>query len=149
MTTAKLRSPTRGPRFLPAFEQTLSEQQRDSRLKAFAELHFSFTSGPYINSNRPSSVLQKRKLRLKGETKVQPKDKSESVSSFSCIQLFVTPWTVAVRLLRPWNSPGKSTEVGSHSLFHGIFLTQGSNLDLPHCRQSLSHQGSPSPRIYR
>ena len=41
----------------------------------------------------------------------------------------------------------KNTGVGSHSLLQGIFLTQGSNPGLPHCRQilfCLSHQGSPS-----
>ena len=41
---------------------------------------------------------------------------------------------------------GKNTEVGSHFLLLGTFLTQGSNLGLPHCGQSLyhlSHQGSP------
>ena len=41
---------------------------------------------------------------------------------------------------------GKNTRVGCHSLLQRIFLTQGSNLGLPHCRQilySLSHQGSP------
>ena len=27
---------------------------------------------------------------------------------------FVTPWTVATRLLSPWNFLGKSTEVGCH-----------------------------------
>ena len=35
----------------------------------------------------------------------------------------------------------------SHSLFQGIFLTQGSNLHLPHCRlilYCLSHQGTPT-----
>ena len=31
------------------------------------------------------------------------------------------------RLLCPWDSPGKTTEVGSHALLQGIFLTQGSN----------------------
>ena len=49
------------------------------------------------------------------------------------------------RLLCPWNFPGKSTGVGCHFLLQGIFLTQGSNLGLPHCRQTLyllSHQGS-------
>ena len=43
-------------------------------------------------------------------------------------------------------SPGKNTGVGSHSLLQGIFLTQGSNSGLLHCRQflyRLSHQGSP------
>ena len=51
-----------------------------------------------------------------------------------------------VRLLCPWNSPGKNSEVGSHSLLPGIFPTQGSNLGLPQGRQilyRLSQQGSP------
>ena len=50
------------------------------------------------------------------------------------------------RLLCPWDCPGKNTGVGCHSLLHGIFQTQGSNLSLPHCRQilyHLSHQGHP------
>ena len=34
------------------------------------------------------------------------------------------------RLLCPWNSPGKNTEVGSHSLLQEIFPTQGSNSHL-------------------
>ena len=29
------------------------------------------------------------------------------------------------RLLCPWDSPGKNTGVGCHSLLQGIFLTQG------------------------
>ena len=48
-------------------------------------------------------------------------------------------------VLYPWDSSGKNTGVGSHSLLQGIFLTQGSNLGLPHCRQTLyhlSHQGN-------
>ena len=40
-------------------------------------------------------------------------------------------------LLCPWNSPGKHTGVGSHSLLQGIFPTQGPNLGLLHCRQIL------------
>ena len=32
----------------------------------------------------------------------------------------------------PWNSPGKSTEVGCHFFLWGIFMTQGSNLCLLH-----------------
>ena len=47
-------------------------------------------------------------------------------------------------LLCPWDSPGKNTEVGCHFLLQGIFPTQGPNLGLPHCRQTLyplSHQG--------
>ena len=38
------------------------------------------------------------------------------------------------RLLYPWDSPGKNTRVGCHALLQGIFLTQGSNAGLLHCR---------------
>ena len=44
-----------------------------------------------------------------------------------------------LRLLCPWDSPGKSTREGCHSLLQGIFLTQGSNRRLLHCRQILYH----------
>ena len=56
--------------------------------------------------------------------------------------------------LCPWNSPGKNTGMGSHSLLQGIFLTQRSNphlLCLLHCRQILyllSHGGSPGERTW-
>ena len=49
-------------------------------------------------------------------------------------------------LYSPWNSPGQNTGVGSLSLLHGIFPTQGLNPGLPYCRQNLyqlSHKGSP------
>ena len=54
---------------------------------------------------------------------------------------FATLWTVAARLLWPWDSPGKNTGVifrSYHALLQGIFPTQGSNpslLNLLHCRQ--------------
>ena len=38
-----------------------------------------------------------------------------------------------------WDSPGKNTGVGCHSLLQGTFLTQGSNPDLLHCRQIPYH----------
>ena len=43
------------------------------------------------------------------------------------------------RLLCPWDSQGKNTGVGCHFLLQGIFLTQGSNPGLLHCRQILYH----------
>jgi len=49
-------------------------------------------------------------------------------------------------LYSPWNSPDQNTGVRSLSLLQGIFPTQRSNPDLPHCRQildQLSHKGSP------
>ena len=59
------------------------------------------------------------------------------------------PWTVAARALCPWNSPGKNTAVGCHSLLQGLFPTQELNPGLLHCRQllyHLNHQGSPKFR---
>ena len=67
------------------------------------------------------------------------------VKSLSRVRLFGTR-----RLLRPWDSPGKSTGVGCHFLLQGIFPTQGFNLGLPHYRQTLyplSHQGSPKEKV--
>ena len=49
------------------------------------------------------------------------------------------------RLLCPWNSSGKNTTVGRHSLPQGIFPTWEANLGLLYCRHilyRLSHQGS-------
>ena len=49
------------------------------------------------------------------------------------------------------DSPGEYTGVGCHVLLQGIFLTQGSNPGLLHCRwilYHLSHQGSPYVCIY-
>ena len=64
----------------------------------------------------------------------------------SCVRLFATPQTVAYGLLCPWDSPGKNTGVGCHSLLQGIFPAQGWNSGLPHRGRilyRLSHQRSP------
>ena len=44
-------------------------------------------------------------------------------------------------LLSPWNSPGKNTGVGNHSLLQGIFPIQKLNPGLLHCRRILYHLG--------
>ena len=57
------------------------------------------------------------------------------------------PGLQPTRLLCPWDSPGKNTDVGSLSLLQGIFLTQELNRGLLNCRQilsQLSHKGSPN-----
>ena len=57
-----------------------------------------------------------------------------------------TLWTVAHKTVCLWDSPGKNTGVGTHSLLQGIFPAQEYNPGLLHCRQilyNLSHQGSP------
>ena len=45
--------------------------------------------------------------------------------------------TYPTRLLCPWHSPGKNTGVDCHPLLQRIFLTQGLNPGLLHCRQIL------------
>ena len=52
------------------------------------------------------------------------------------------------RLLCPWDSPGKNTGMGRHSLLQRIFLIQGLNPSLLHWQAGsspLSQQGSPRP----
>ena len=66
----------------------------------------------------------------------KPCDYSESEITQPCL---TTPWTIASKLLHPWDFPGKSTGVGCHFLLQGTFQTQGSNLALLHCRQTLLH----------
>ena len=65
-----------------------------------------------------------------------------SLFSVSCLVVFnsLQPHGLyPARLLCSWNSPDENTGVGIHFLLQGIFLTQGSNPGLPHCRQILSH----------
>ena len=68
--------------------------------------------------------------------------------SLSIVADFLWPHGLQpIGLLCPLNSQGKNTGVGSQSLLQGIFLTQGSNPGLLHCRQILYHlsnQGSPT-----
>ena len=97
---------------------------------------------------------------------------------FSCVQLFVTLWTIACqaplftgfsrqdresesrsvvsdslrphRLYSPWNSPGQNTGVGGRSLLQGIFPTQRSIPGLPHCRWILYQLSHKgNPRILK
>ena len=50
----------------------------------------------------------------------------ESVSHSVVSDSLWPPWLQPTRFLCPWNSPGKNTVVGCHSLLQGIFLIQGS-----------------------
>ena len=69
---------------------------------------------------------------------------------FSRIWLFVTPWTIACQVPRPWDFSSKGNGVGSHALLRGISPTQGSIpclLSLLHCQAyslPLSHLRVPS-----
>ena len=68
---------------------------------------------------------------------LERKQEKKKVKSLSRVRLFATPWTVATRLFRPWDSPGKNTEVGCQFLLQGIFPNQGSNPNLQHWKQML------------
>ena len=64
----------------------------------------------------------------------------------ACTYLCLSLCSPMARLLCPWDSPGKITGVSGHFLLQGVFLTQGLNLCLLHCRQILYHEchlGSP------
>ena len=51
----------------------------------------------------------------------------------------MTLWTVPHEFPRPWSSPGENTGLGCHALLQGIFLIQGLNPGLLHCRWILYH----------
>ena len=46
------------------------------------------------------------------------------LSHFSRVQLFATLWIEPARLLCLWDSPGKNSGVGCHTLLQEILLTQ-------------------------
>ena len=72
----------------------------------------------------PIIVTQKRKSSL--SIPLQKTIKSQI--SHSVMSDFLQPHGLQpARRLCPWNSPGKNTGVGFHSLLQGIFPTQGSN----------------------
>ena len=60
---------------------------------------------------------------------------------------FATLWTVATRLLCPWDFPGKNTGVSSHLLLQGIFPIHSCLLHWEVDSLLLSHQGSPQKMI--
>ena len=104
-----------------------------------------------------SSPLSRAKLRLfttsnKITTKCQSwmttgnKSSQTSCNSVSESCSVVSDSLQPHGLYRPWNSPGQKIGVGSLSLLQEIFLIQGSNPGLLHCRRilyQLSHEGSP------
>ena len=59
------------------------------------------------------------------------------VKSLSHVQLFATPWTVAYQAPPSMEFPRQEYWSGCHYLLQGIFLTQGWNLGLSHCMQTL------------
>ena len=56
----------------------------------------------------------------------------------------MTHGLLPTRLLCPWDSPGKHTRMGCHSLLQGIFPTHGSKLHLLHWQMGSLSLGSPA-----
>ena len=61
------------------------------------------------------------------------------VGRSSRVRLLATPWTVAYQAPPSMGFSRQNTGVGCHFLLQEIFLTQGLNPGLPHCRQILYH----------
>ena len=113
----------------------------------------SVTSSPALNLSQHQGLFQwdgsSHQVVKVLEFKLQHQSFQWSISCFSHVQLFATPWKTplwSARFLCLWNSPGKNTGVGCHFLLQGIFPTQGMNwhhLHLLYWRQILylmSHQ---------
>ena len=66
--------------------------------------------------------------------------------SYQCMHVCACVHAQPARLLCPWISKARVLGMGCHFLLQGMFLTQGSNLGLLHCRQTLywlSHPRNP------
>ena len=61
----------------------------------------------------------------------------------SLVQLFVTQRTITCQAPVHRDFQGKNTGLGCYAHLQGIFLIQGSNPGLPHCRQILNHLSHP------
>ena len=72
---------------------------------------------------------------------------------FSCVWLFAILWTVALKLVCPWDSPGKNKGVSCHFLLQGFFWPKNrTHVSCISCngRQILyqwCHLGSPTLNI--
>ena len=89
------------------------------RPKATVETHTQQPPLPYLEGAAPNHLTKWWK-------KVHFQHPEERVLSlFSCVRLFVTPWTAAHQspLSMGLDSPGKNTGVDCHALLQGIFLT--------------------------
>ena len=71
------------------------------------------------------------------------------VKSLSRVRLFATPWTVALQAPLSMGFSRQYTGVDCHFLLQGIFPTQGLNLGLSHCRQTLYHVSHQGSRLWR
>ena len=82
--------------------------------------HSTVISIPHRNNLLSSEELERWASKCLGQ-----EERCVCAWLLSHVWLFLTPWTVATRFLCPWNSPGKDTGVGCHSVY--LILTHTSN----------------------
>ena len=87
---------------------------------------------PKVAAGRPSKVIF---YKLGLSIYFYPYAPVCMLSRLNHVWLCATQWTAALQA--PWDSPGKNTGVGCHTLLQGIFPTVGLSLGLPHCGQIL------------
>ena len=107
------------------------------------------SKGPDTSKEKKNNI---RKLRGKEEQRVRrwllETEADIGLTVFSCSVVsdsLRSHGLQPARLLCPWDSPGKNTEVACHALLQGIFPTQGLNPGLLPCRlilYCLSHEAS-------
>ena len=88
---------------------------------------------PFLNR---TSLLRLAK-HFKKPSSIKKQRKKESEVAQSCPTLCDPKDCSLLGFLHQWDFPGKNTGVGCHFLLQEIFLTQGLNPGLPHCRKML------------
>ena len=88
------------------------------------------------NMTSQTCQIKQRKLNLEDLEHESKCEREKSLSISNSLRPYGLKLT---RFLHPWDSPDKNTGVSCHFLLRGIFLIQGLNLGLLHCRQILYH----------
>ena len=110
----------------------------NSRPDGFLSHVYVYSHCSHYLQNRQEGYLAFDKKKTKSKSFPQIVYKCPQFHTFHCysMKVKVSHWVECnsfwphgpTRLLCPWNSPGKNTGVGSHSLLQGIFPTQGSKV---------------------
>ena len=100
----------------------------------------------FMSHSTPTKVMCWEVIRVNVVTRVQPLwGDCVCVYSFSCVQIFVTPWTAAFQAPLSMGFSRQEYGVGSLSFLQGIFPIQGLSPHLLHWQADslpLSHQRS-------
>ena len=85
----------------------------------------------FMSQNRQGAVIELNRQLINSVSfpikHIINKEQKDDVCVLTHVQLFMTLWMIACLPLCPWDFSGKTTGMGCHFLFQGIFPTQGSN----------------------